>query len=379
MAFQINEKMMAHNRAIITRNQTDRDLLGTDPIKFKPGMAHYISENQKLWLSVEPKRLPDNSIRTLLEVITDVRLSNILLDYVNRDGGSNNSMRGQLHSIVPTGTAPFITASTTKVNNLNVDRVDDMHVSVNTLASSIVGRDSSGNININTILNFNTNRLMDSETEIAIKRKDGTAYTNLSIATLDSSTGILRANNSVNKGIIEWKNDVWCVGVNGATSEVVTKSLYGHGLGIDADTVDNRHVDDSRTDTSSLWTSKKINDSKAPRGFGLGLDLDAIPSNNCNSITGTGFFSGVNPTNGVAGETGEALIQTAISGTSQFQTIEYTVSKNMYTRFKVNGVWSSWNKSITGSNVFDEGINIVLQSTQPQNITNDNTYWYEII
>ena len=93
MAFQINEKMIAHDRAIITRNKTEADLLKDDVMRFKPGMAHYVSDTQKLWLSVEPKKVGTKTTRSCLEVVTDTRLDTILLDYVNRDGGSNNSMR----------------------------------------------------------------------------------------------------------------------------------------------------------------------------------------------------------------------------------------------------------------------------------------------
>nr|DAV25108.1 MAG TPA: hypothetical protein [Caudoviricetes sp.] len=379
MAFQINEKMMAHDRAIITRNKTERDLMKDDVIRFKPGMAHYISENQKLFLSVEPKKLPNNSIRKFLEVITDVRLSQILLDYVNRDGGSNNSMRGPLHSVVTTGTSPFVIASTTKVANLNVDRVDDMHVSVSTANNTIVGRDASGNINVNTIINFNKDKIENTSTGLYLKKKDGSGYTDLSVATINSSTGILKANNTSTKGVIEWKNNVWNVGAEGKTSEIVTKSLYGHGKGINADMVDNRHVDDSQISTSYLWTSKKIDDSKAPRGFGLGTDINSIPNNDCNAISGTGFFSGTTPANGVANETGVAMIQSYIASGKQFQIIEYTVSKKIYTRYKVDNTWTTWNKVMTKIDVSDEVVHIVLSSSEPAKTNNEDTYWYEIL
>lgn len=379
MAFQLNEKMMAPDRAIITRNKTEQDLLRTDVLKFKPGMAHYVSDNQKLWLSIEPKKMPDNSIKTFLEIITDTRLEHILLDYVNRDGGANNSMRGSLHSIVPTGISPFVVKSTTKVTNLNVDRVDDMHVDINAVNSTIVGRDSGGNININNNVYFNSNKIEDSSSGIAIKKKDGSGLTNLTAATLSSSTGIIKATGSTNIGAIEWKNNVWNVGVEGKTSEIVTKSLYGHGKGIDADTVDGKHVDDTQISTGHLWSSKKINDSKAPRGYGLGTDINTIPNNDCNTVTGTGFFSGTNPVNGVDGEFGEAILQTYISAKGQVQKIKYLDSNNSYERIKNGSTWSSWDLVISKSNILDEGINIILSSTQPTNISNENTYWYEII
>ena len=45
------------------------------------------------------------------------------------------------------------------------------------------------------------------------------------------------------------------------------KLIHGSGSGIDADMVDQRHVDDTKTDTSSLWTSSKVSTQ-------LGLKID---------------------------------------------------------------------------------------------------------
>lgn len=74
MAFQIDEKMMASNRAIITRNKCEEDLLRNDTVKYKPGMIHYCSDTQKLWLSIEPTRVIDENgieqIRTFKEIGT---------------------------------------------------------------------------------------------------------------------------------------------------------------------------------------------------------------------------------------------------------------------------------------------------------------------
>lgn len=74
MAFQIDEKMMAANRAIITRNKCEEDLLRNDTVKYKPGMVHYCSDTQKLWLSIEPTRVIDENgieqIRAFKEIGT---------------------------------------------------------------------------------------------------------------------------------------------------------------------------------------------------------------------------------------------------------------------------------------------------------------------
>lgn len=398
MAFQINEKMMAQDRAIITRNKIEQDLVRTDDVKFKPGMAHYVSENQKLWLSVEPKKITTNGvdkIRNFLEVITDVRLSTILLDYVNRDGGANNSMRGPLHSIVATGATPMVIASTTKVNNLNVDRVDDMHVDANATGSTIVGRDSSGNAKLNTKLMFAGAYIRNNVNELHLNSTADGIYAATKTGKLTVEGGELKLNNTTStSGIsittadttkvarLAFNNTsrVWECGLEGSLSEIVTKSLYGHGKGIDADTVDQKHVDDTKTDTSSLWTSNQVVKSRAPRGFGIGTDHDLIPNNDCNAIIGTGMFSSVGtPVNGATGETGEALIQQYISQNGAYQEIEYLDSKNIYSRIKANGAWTSWTKTMTKDNIFDEGINIITQAAQPTNITNNNTYWYEII
>lgn len=77
MAFQIDENMMAPNRAIITRNKIMDDLLSVNPLKNKPGMMHYVSKDKKLWLSIEPYKIMESNLettKTLYEVITDIRL-----------------------------------------------------------------------------------------------------------------------------------------------------------------------------------------------------------------------------------------------------------------------------------------------------------------
>lgn len=77
MSFQIDENLMAPNRAIITRNKIYDDLISVNPIKNKPGMMHYISKDKKLWLSVDPHKVVENSLektKNLYEVITDKRL-----------------------------------------------------------------------------------------------------------------------------------------------------------------------------------------------------------------------------------------------------------------------------------------------------------------
>lgn len=389
MAFQINEKMMASDRAIITRNKNENDLLITDSIKHKPGMMHYISDNQKMWLSVEPKRLEDNSIRSFMEIITDVRLAEVLKNYVHRQGGKDNSIWGTLHSDITTA-APFKVASTIKVNNLNVDMVDDMHVDTTATANTIVGRDGSGNAALNNKLSFTTNKISDSGNGIAIQKNDGSAYTNLTINEINSKAGRIVLDNSAaasikavrnttssNAGVIEWKDNVWKLGAENATYEVVTKKLYGHNNGINADMVDSCHVNDSKTDTSHLWTSSKIDRAKAPRGYGLGTDVDAITNNDCNAVTGTGFFFGQSPANGP--ENGAALLQSHICGKGQNQTIKYLDTKNKYSRIKNGSTWSSWTKEITKDNILEEGINIILSAQQPTGVSNNNTYWLQIL
>jgi phage-related tail fiber protein len=65
--------------------------------------------------------------------------------------GEDVTATKQIRSNIITGTAPLVVLSTTKVTNLNVDMVDDMHVSVTNTANTIVARDASGNINVGTI------------------------------------------------------------------------------------------------------------------------------------------------------------------------------------------------------------------------------------
>ncbi len=57
----------------------------------------------------------------------------------------------QLISKIATGTAPLIVTSTTKVSNLNVDKLDDMDASSTNTASTIVSRDGNGNFSAGII------------------------------------------------------------------------------------------------------------------------------------------------------------------------------------------------------------------------------------
>lgn len=68
MAFQIDEKLISSDRALITRNKKYTDLLGTDALKFKPGMIHYTADSQKLWLSVDPYVTSDGKVEKLVEI-----------------------------------------------------------------------------------------------------------------------------------------------------------------------------------------------------------------------------------------------------------------------------------------------------------------------
>ena len=58
---------------------------------------------------------------------------------------------GQITSQLADGTAPFVITSTTKVNNLNVDRLDNMTTASANTASTVVNRDSSGDFAANQI------------------------------------------------------------------------------------------------------------------------------------------------------------------------------------------------------------------------------------
>ena len=68
---------------------------------------------------------------------------------VNIDG--TLTVDGQGTFQVADGTAPFVITSTTKVNNLNVDRLDNMTTASANTASTVVNRDSSGDFAANQI------------------------------------------------------------------------------------------------------------------------------------------------------------------------------------------------------------------------------------
>ena len=68
---------------------------------------------------------------------------------LNVDGTA--TVDGQVISNLATGTAPFSIASTTKVNNLNVDYLDNMTTASANTASTVVNRDASGDFAANQI------------------------------------------------------------------------------------------------------------------------------------------------------------------------------------------------------------------------------------
>ena len=68
---------------------------------------------------------------------------------VNIDG--TLTVDGQITSQLADGTAPFVVTSTTKVNNLNVDRLDNMTTASANTASTVVNRDASGDFAANQI------------------------------------------------------------------------------------------------------------------------------------------------------------------------------------------------------------------------------------
>ena len=68
---------------------------------------------------------------------------------LNVDGTA--TIDGQITSNLADGTAPFVITSTTKVNNLNVDRLDNMTTASANTASTVVNRDSSGDFAANQI------------------------------------------------------------------------------------------------------------------------------------------------------------------------------------------------------------------------------------
>lgn len=129
MSFQFNEKMLAHDRALITRNLKFSDLSKTTHdsyLKFKPGMLHYVAETKSLYLSIDPTPY-DGTDREFIEMLSEFTLNEKLLNYVHKDGGVDNSITGQLH-LTTVDKAPFVISSNIRVDKLNADLIDDRHV-----------------------------------------------------------------------------------------------------------------------------------------------------------------------------------------------------------------------------------------------------------
>jgi hypothetical protein len=74
VGFQIDEKMIASDRAIITINKTETDLIRDDIVKFKPGMIHYIEDAERLLLSITPEKeyvKGDPVVKAFTEILTN--------------------------------------------------------------------------------------------------------------------------------------------------------------------------------------------------------------------------------------------------------------------------------------------------------------------
>ena len=264
MAFQIDEKLMATNRAIITRNKIYADLEKIDSIKFKPGMIHYVAENQKLWLSIDPKNVVENGVtktKTLVEILTSDQISSSMSQYVNRSGGATSSMSGPLHSTVANGTAPFVITSGTKVTNLNADRVDDMHASTTATANTIVARDNNGNIAIKNTLSLDGASIKKDSNGIHINGANANTYIPLKVGKVTVENGSIEFSNPTNNpglsvtgiakpGKLEYNKTTgrWECGSGNTTSVIITKeNILEEGINIILQTAEPQNVTNQNT------------------------------------------------------------------------------------------------------------------------------------
>lgn len=71
MGFGIDERMLSHDRALITRNNDISDLDMADRMKYKPGMMHYIENQERLMLSVKPFKDNNGITKYFKEIIVD--------------------------------------------------------------------------------------------------------------------------------------------------------------------------------------------------------------------------------------------------------------------------------------------------------------------
>ena len=160
MAFQFDEKLMAPNRAIITRNLTLKDLEEQDPIKNKPGMMHYIQDSRRLFLSISPIKYTGINgeviTKSFIEIKTELNDDSSELsksEYVKRVGGQSYSFTGSIYSDV-TLESPFNVKSNILNVNLNADLLDGFHASRSISNNTIPVRDAESNIAVKNKLNF---------------------------------------------------------------------------------------------------------------------------------------------------------------------------------------------------------------------------------
>ena len=123
MAFDIDEKMISHDRAIITRNLQEKDLNNSDPVKFKPGMIHYISNKRKLYLSVEPYIGLNNKQLSVVEIITNLNLSKTIDELkIGRANLSNYYDKFEIRELIQEQVRPL--RNKLYENNLTKSNID---------------------------------------------------------------------------------------------------------------------------------------------------------------------------------------------------------------------------------------------------------------
>lgn len=116
--------------------------------------------------------------------VTSVSATNLNAATVN--------VTGQLISTQTTGTAPLAVSSTTKVTNLNADLLDDLNSATANTASTIVARDSGGNIAANTATFVNVTATNGGNLNDGYRLKE-TLYITSTASFLKASYPYLRA------------------------------------------------------------------------------------------------------------------------------------------------------------------------------------------
>ena len=249
---------------------------------------------------------------------------------LNVDGTA--TVDGQIISQLAQGTAPFVIASTTKVNNLNADLLDGMTTATANTVSTVVNRDGSGNFAAGTITAALTgNASTSTEATNVTVSANNTANETVYLTFVDGATGTQGVETDTGLNYNPSTGILTTTQVTGNVVGDVTGDLTGT-----ADVATTITLADESTDTSCnvLFATAATGNLAAKTGTNLTFN------SNTGILTATGFSGPI------TGEvTGNAATATVLATARNIGGVSFNGSADI----TLPGVNSSGNQDTSGN------------------------------